>query len=192
MSTIVTTPGVYTSMTRPVVPFLGMEIFELDTGQVKVYYGTTLGWRSRWEVAWGEVAYLEKLTTFTMSDPANPEDVPGMSMTWISLLNRLYVVEVGFQIRHSGAISSVLAQLWDETGVAIDSRIQSSSTPGSGQDTSTPKTFVTNAITGTGLSKTVKMRTVKSAGAGEITCSATTKAMMILRDAGPAAPPTLT
>lgn len=184
-------PGIYTSGTRPTNPFIGQIIFETDTGKILVYYGTTILWQPMWSEAWGEIGYVEKTTTFVMTDSVNPEDVPGMSLTFASLVGRFYVVDLEFELHHTGGVSSVSGFI-EDTGTQLLFASQGSSTPGGSQDTQVPKWLQSNAIAGTGANKTIKFRTTKGAGSGEILASATIKALMVVRDIGPSGAPVIT
>lgn len=53
---------VCTSSTRPSVPYVGMQIYETDTGNALVYYGATSGWMKEWDKGWGRVAVVERTT----------------------------------------------------------------------------------------------------------------------------------
>lgn len=181
--------GVYTSTTRPTVPFIGETIFESDTGRVMVYYGTTIGWQPMWIYDWGEIAEVESTTTFTMAPTV--ADVPGMSITWTTILNRVYIPSAWTAARHfSGNASGVSWNFSDELNNVLGTITEGGSGWGFGAaNTQSGRFAQLPIILGTGGSKTVKLRAVAGAATGELTASATMKIALHIRDCGPSGLP---
>lgn len=55
--------GQWTSVNRPVNPFFGQSIVEIDTGNWLVYYGPDKGWCAPWNLPWGEIDYKKVAAT---------------------------------------------------------------------------------------------------------------------------------
>ena len=191
MSSIVSNPGVFTSVSRPPVPFVGQMIIESDTGKVMVYYGTTLRWLPRWNYPWGFIASVESPTTISWGVLGSPVNT-GIAVSWNTLLGRKYLVEGIYQLRHAGGVTSTGAFVQDELGTAF-SMTQSSLTSGTSSDTTAAKRNDMGAyLQGTGGLKTVTLWEGAGAGGGEFTASATQLIQIQVRDIGPYANPVIT
>jgi hypothetical protein len=87
-------PLTVTSSTRPTNPYVGMQIFETDTGRVLYYYGKTLGWRPDWGIAWGEVIGTAFVGDFTTSS-LTYVDVTGCNLGPFTMLQGRSISLVG-------------------------------------------------------------------------------------------------
>lgn len=95
-------PGIYSSINRPLNPFIGEAIWESDTGLMKIYYGGALGWLPPWNVPWGDIAEnvsggdnnYAALNSVTNSYTRMRNSTPNNSVTWTCILGRIYLVTV--------------------------------------------------------------------------------------------------
>lgn len=188
MSSFITTPGVFTSLTRPSIPYVGQSIFESDTGKVLFYYGTTLGWLPPWNEDWGEIAYVESTTTYAMTSSAT--DIPGMSITFQEINNRTYSPVGLFQIQHVSGAGSVSVHLTDSLNNILNFKSK-----GGGSltmDIRDCDRLELAPYNATGTSKQFKLRANNNANVGNVVASATTKIRLSIFDRGPAGNPVIT
>lgn len=175
-------PGVYTSLTRPSVPFIGQTIFETDTGRIKTYMGTTLGWIDRWYHEASEVAAT--IVTAAITIPVSTGDLAGTVIAFTGLVGRLYDLVVDCWISHSSGPAATQIFLTDSANNVQD------------QCVDVPTSQVRSvrlqkqAFTAVGA-QSYKLRGNAPNG-GSISSSATSPLNMIVRDIGPAAPPVIT
>lgn len=115
---------VCTSSTHPGTPYVGMWIFETDTGNLLQYQSATTGFTPPWNTAWGEVGRSVKtanqgaITTIT--------DVTNMSVTWTAVANRRYKITVKTQCTNSVASIQTGFVVTDAANVVMDTALSSS------------------------------------------------------------------
>jgi hypothetical protein len=116
-------PLTVTSNTRPVNPYVGMQIFETDTGRVLYYYGTTLGWRPDWGIAWGEVVGTAFVGDFTTSSTVFV-DVTGCALGPFTMLQgRQYITIVSLWLELTGTLNGPASfAITDNANVILNSR----------------------------------------------------------------------
>lgn len=112
-------PFVVTSSTRPSNPFIGMMIFETDTGKVLYYYGSTLLWQPQWNVAWGEIAQTADATAHTTTSTAYTD--AGVSVAFTAINGRRYLTMLQFQATLAGGATapSVSVALTDPANTVL-------------------------------------------------------------------------
>ena len=114
-------PVVVTSGGKPTNPYVGMQIFETDTGRVLYYYGASLGWRPNWGLSWGEISGVSYTTDFSTAS-ATPVDT-GASTTAVQVIpGRQYLTTVSCWMELSGAAATFTLGLYDQTDTLLNSR----------------------------------------------------------------------
>jgi len=101
MSTIQT--PVYQFGLYPVNPYIGQSIFDSTTGKVLYYYGPTIGWQQQWGTPWGAIVDVQ--TSSTDAVPTAEGDLTGLIVTWTTLQNRKYLVQMN--ARYSSSPESI-------------------------------------------------------------------------------------
>ena len=115
-------PLTVTSSTRPTNPYVGMQIFETDTGRVLYYYGKTLGWRPDWGIAWGEVIGTAFVGDFTTSSLAWV-DVTGCNLGPFTMLQgRQYITVVSLWLEMTGTVFTASFGIADGSNNVLNSR----------------------------------------------------------------------
>lgn len=89
--------------------YRGLMIFNIDTGGVEVYYGTTTGWRPPWNTAWGVIGSVSATGTPIVGITALA-DLAGAIIAFTALANRYYVATSYVQYTNSAG-SPVLQNL---------------------------------------------------------------------------------
>lgn len=115
-------PLVVTSNTRPQAPYVGMQIFETDTGRVLYYYGTTLGWRQDWGIAWGEIVGIPFLGDFPTTSTALVDVTGCTTGQYQAVQGRQYVTILSFWAEITGAVNAVTFAITDAANVVINNR----------------------------------------------------------------------
>lgn len=82
-------------------PGIGDTCFITETGETRVWLGNVYGWTPPWTTAWGEVAYVESFSVYTLTNEQLPalEPVPGLVLTLRFLPARKY------EIRFDGGVA---------------------------------------------------------------------------------------
>lgn len=106
---------VCTSGTRPSTPYVGLCIYETDTGSELYYYGATTGWRRAWNLPWGHLGTVYTPANFTFNTSVGQSAV----FTPALLDNRWYQAFVRCEVQN-GAVTGVVdtITLYDSTGAA--------------------------------------------------------------------------
>jgi hypothetical protein len=183
-------PTIVTSTTRP-IGTTGAMIFESDTGKVLFYYGSTLGWLPDWGTAWGEVpnGYFEKTSGPFATSSTSYVDATGFTMQFNAIMGRRYETEVQLDGDAATTNSNCWLQLHDGTAALLERMIGHSNVPW------TDPFVILHRSAGneTGL-RTRKLQVKVTTGTTVFTLHAANpeKAIMVVRDTGPAAAPVIT
>lgn len=112
-------PVVVTSNTRPQNPYVGMQIFETDTGRVLYWYGSTLGWQQDWGIAWGEIKGINFTGDFTTTSTAYV-DVPSCTTgPFQAIQGRQYVTIISFWAELTGVVNTGSFALTADPGTTV-------------------------------------------------------------------------
>lgn len=124
-------PLVVTSSARPPNPYVGMQIFESDTGRVLYYYGSTLGWRQDWGIAWGEIIGIPFVGDFSTTSTSYVDVTGCKTNPYQVVQGRQYVTIISFWAEITGVVSiASFAISTDPGGVVVNERaIQPSGVP---------------------------------------------------------------
>ena len=81
-------PGVCTSTTRPVSPYVGQKIFETNTKNELTWDGTA--WSEPWNQPWGYIA--NQTVTSAQTGITTEVDLTGLTVTFTAQANRFYMM----------------------------------------------------------------------------------------------------
>ena len=115
-------PVVVTSNTRPQNPYVGMQIFETDTGRVLYWYGSTLGWRQDWGIAWGEIVGIPFLGDFTTTSTVLVDVTGCTTGSYPIVQGRQYVTILSFWAEITGVVGTATFAVVNTTGTIINNR----------------------------------------------------------------------
>jgi hypothetical protein len=172
-----------TAATRPANPYVGMKIYETDTGNELVYYGATTLWQQPWNQPWGLVG-IGNITATVGSIVGTLTDIGGCSVTATALANRRWRLQA-----HVYAFSSV-------GGDFLQASITTSgnSTVAIGTLRSDTNAYAMTCdpcivLTPSAGSLTYKLRAVRIAGTGNFSVygDANQITQLVIEDVGPAA-----
>lgn len=167
-----------TSTTRP-TPQEGMTIYETDTDRLLVYNG--VGWRGgAWNAPWGVVGYVKGASTDQSGIGGAATDITGLSVTWTTVANRLYVVTLNANVQQNTSTGNASVSIANAANV---SSLQRTTTLTAGSLAS-----VTVVAPMAGLAAgtwTSKARASTDAGTLTIVGTFTREATIIVEDVGP-------
>lgn len=171
---------VCTSSTRPSNPYQGMWIYETDTGNVLVYYGSTTGWRPPWTLPWGFIATVA--ITSDSGTATSIADVSGLSLSVPQVLNRRYEIMVKGELVFSVADGAAVWALTDGSNTVLDRY----TFPGLSTSSMTQSWSYFEVAAST-TTVTRKLRQQKASGTGNVRvgASASAPAYILVKDVGP-------
>jgi len=110
-------PVVVQSTARPVNPYIGMQIFEADTGRVLYYYGSTVGWQPDWGLAWGEILGLSDTTGDYTTSSTSYVQPTGFQIAGINAIaGRQYVTVLSASMQLATTATNLFVGIYDLAG----------------------------------------------------------------------------
>lgn len=183
-------PVVVTSTTRPSSPYIGMQIFEADTGRVLYYYGSTLGWQPDWSAAWGELNGINYASGDVQTTANTYQNIPGFVTTVMNCIQgRQYMTIFSGLIEGATAVANVYFCIWDNLhGTVLSERyVNVGAVP-----VDQPMEIYYRELPLSGnVQRAVRMM-VNPGGTARLLMVAAHPATLTFVDVGPAAPPVIT
>jgi len=181
-------PYVCTSATRPSAPYVGMSIFETDTGKVLYYYGSTLTWQPDWGTMWGE-KFNSQRTSNSTTTSTSYVDLDSLAFTNL-VTGRQYALYVDGLVTLTGGATTprVGFAITDNANAILEERIFDLGVTAFTDDLALLYRFTANG------SLTLKSRIKMANGTGTagVVGSSTQPFNYQLLDTGPSANPVIT
>lgn len=178
-------PVICTSSTRPASPFIGMSIFETDTGNELTWYdppgAAVVGWYQSWNKPWGRVGYAKSTTSQTGISALT--DLTGMSAACAVVAGRL--IRITGETRIIQQTSLGFVEMYALVGATVLDR-KGKPCAASGADTVHVDTYDLPAATAT---VTYKLQLGTTAGTVDTVLSGAApliNSVLIAEDIGPA------
>lgn len=170
-----------TSTTHPLNPYVGMRIFETDTGKELTFQSATTGFTPPWNTAWGEIVQPAK-NLANQATISTIVDVTTCTLTFTAVANRS--IEVIGRVLVQSTVAADVATLSVANAASADLAIARALL-------TTVTTFVnlpiTHHETPAAGSVTYKLRMVRTAGTGTLTVAGggTGYGVISIKDVGP-------
>lgn len=107
--------GVYlcTSTTHPLNPYVGMRIYETDTGKELTFQSATTGFTPPWNTAWGVVGQAQAVAD--QATITTVVDVTSCTVTWTTVANRRYLITAICLVQNTTAAAAFQLLVTDAT-----------------------------------------------------------------------------
>lgn len=102
-----------TSTTHPLNPYIGMRIYETDTGKELTFVGATMQFQPPWNTAWGVVGQAQAVADQATITTA--VDVTSCTVTWTTVANRRYLITASALVQNTTAASAFQLLVTDAT-----------------------------------------------------------------------------
>jgi len=182
-------PVVVTSTTHPVTPFVGMQIFESDTGRVLYYYGSTVGWQPDWGLAWGEIAAVSAVSAdFTTSNTSYTQVTGLITPTVNAVAGRQYITVFSASCQVATTAQNLFVGIYDQAAAQLMER---QITLGSVPVTVPVEMYFREGSISGSINRGIRIA-MSSGASGTIQMAANHPAVLSIRDVGPRAAPVIT
>jgi len=106
-----------TSTTHPANPYVGMRIYETDTGNELTYQSATTGFTPPWNTAWGVLGYVQ--VTANQGSITGATDLTSLTLTTTFIANRRIQLKGNVLLQDTVGTDQIFCQITDATPTLV-------------------------------------------------------------------------